>query len=102
MAKKTTTRNFEYPKTRQKGHPTPLHALFVCDTCGQAQWSIAGGYSAHSDHYCDVHRKIVRMRKATPKEIAEGKAILKAEAERIQSEAPDLWARMANFYDFGV
>jgi len=66
-----------YPTWKMRGNPTPNETLYCCDSCKKSRWC---PYS-ESIRYCYNCRGkkggYQRLRKATAKEIAEAKKVLK-------------------------
>jgi hypothetical protein len=69
----------KYPTWKQKGYPTPVERLMICDVCQKAEWHMHGWpaviYCTHSGRTA----KQSRMREGTKKEYAEAKAAIEVE-----------------------
>jgi hypothetical protein len=64
---KTKSTAIKYPTYYVCGEPTPCEELRICDICGKAEWTTAGGYS--NIVICNTHNgKPARMRIATQSE----------------------------------
>ena len=63
-----------YPTWKVRGTPTPNETLYVCDSCGEAEWGPAGLITHCGNGACRGKKGgQKRMRTATAKETAAAK-----------------------------